>query len=128
MNQYHQTHNIHPEEFYRGLCWMEDVVCHILEKQGHCETTEQQLLSYLEDELQQTVELLQERDREIHRLKQMNKDLRKLTKKDRRELKKDINISVLCRDNRKLIKERDLYLSRLNSTREGDSHQSCSNK
>lgn len=128
LNLYKKEHNLNEREFYRGLCWMEEIMTRKLEKEGFCETSEHQMIVYLDEQLKQTHYENEQLTREIQRLKAVNRDLRKLSKKDRRELKKDINISVLCRDNRKLLKDRDLYLSRLNSTRTGDSHQSFSNK
>ena len=121
LKQYNREHpNNDPYEFIRGMVWMEEVLARILEKNGHVQTTERQMLAYLEEQLIEAQQQVEQRDREIHRLKQQNKDLRRLNKKDLREWKKDINISVLCKDNRKLLKERDLYLSRLNSTRAGE--------
>ena len=120
LNLYKKEHNLNEREFYRGLCWMEEIMTRKLEKEGFCETNEHQMIVYLDEQLKQTHYENEQLTREIQRLKAVNRDLRKLSKKDRRELKKDINISVLCRDNRKLLKDRDLYLSRLNSTRTGD--------
>ena len=120
LNLYKKEHNLNEREFYRGLCWMEEIMTRKFEKEGFCETSEHQMIVYLDEQLKQTHYENEQLTREIQRLKAVNRDLRKLSKKDRRELKKDINISVLCRDNRKLLKDRDLYLSRLNSTRTGD--------
>lgn len=121
LNLYRREHNLDEREFYRGLCWMEEVLTRKIEQEGFCETNEQQMIVYLDEQLKQVSDENEQLAREIQRLKTINRDLRKLSKKDRRELKKDINISVLCRDNRKLLKDRDLYLSRLNSTRTGES-------
>lgn len=115
LNLYRREHNLDEREFYRGLCWMEEVLTRKIEQEGFCETNEQQMIVYLDEQLKQVSDENEQLAREIQRLKTINRDLRKLSKKDRRELKKDINISVLCRDNRKLLKDRDLYLSRLNS-------------
>ena len=129
LKQYNREHpNNDPYEFIRGMVWMEEVLTRILEKNGHVQTTERQMLAYLEEQLLESQQLVEQRDREIHRLKQQNKDLRRLSKKDLREWKKDINVSTLCKDNRKLLKERDLYLSRLHSTRTGDSPTPTHNK
>lgn len=121
LNLYRREHNLDEREFYRGLCWMEEVLTRKIEQEGFCETNEQQMIVYLDEQLKQVSDENEQLAREIQRLKTINRDLRKLSKKDRRELKKDINISVLCRDNRKLLKDRDLYLSRLNSPRTGES-------
>lgn len=115
LKYYKICNNTNQTEFYRGMCWMENTISRILEKNGFCETTEQQLLAYLEEQLNEALKLIAKRDDEIRRLTRQNQELIRMGKKDRRMLKKDINISILCKENRKLIKERDYLLNKLHS-------------
>ena len=120
LDYYRICHNGDEREFYRGLCWMENSVSRILEERSTTRLTHEQLIQFLADQLddsQRQFDKLQQqlavRDKEIKRLRRINAELSNLSKKDRRQMKRDDVISSLVAEKAKLTKERDRLLSQL---------------